>query len=50
MADVIVLTILGLAVFFVFRYRWKSGKAQGSCCGCGGNEDACNRCKKEKGK
>ncbi|MCI8506942.1 MAG: FeoB-associated Cys-rich membrane protein [Lachnospiraceae bacterium] len=46
MADFIVLTLLGAAVFFVLRYRWKSGKEGGCSCGCGGTSEGCKSCKK----
>jgi len=45
MADFIVLSILGLAVFFVLRYRIKSSRETGCGCGCGGKGESCKSCK-----
>ena len=44
MADIIVLAILGLAVFLVLRYKWKAGKNKEGCCGCGCSGTPCAHC------
>ena len=44
MADAIVLGILGIVIFLVLRYKWKVGKNQEGCCGCGCSQGKCKDC------
>lgn len=44
MADGIVLGILGVIIFFVLRYKWKTGRSQNGGCGCSCNNGKCRNC------
>lgn len=46
-ADIIVLALLGIAVFAVLRYRWNAAKNHTGCCGCG-DGTACKKCKEKE--
>ena len=47
MADIIIVTILAIAVFFVVRnqlHKLRSGQCCGDCAGCNGSGAECQSC------